>query len=64
MDISSVLTASNIGSFIGGVGVGSIGTLIGVRISTRKTITAKGSVVDQSGASARGDIVGRDKRGS
>ena len=63
MDLATHISASMIYSFIGGVTVGSIGTLLSVRIVSNKRITGK-NAVDQSGATAGGDVVGRDKRGS
>jgi hypothetical protein len=56
-----MFAGANVGSFAVGVAVGSIGTLIGVRITNRKTMSGSGNVVDQSGAKAGGDVVGRDK---
>ncbi len=64
MDSSIHIAAANVYSFIGGIALGSIGTLIGIRVTNSKKISATGSVVDQSKARAGGDIVGRDKRGS
>jgi hypothetical protein len=41
----------------GGVG----GSLITLRITRQNRVSGSGSVADQAGASAGGDIVGRDK---
>jgi hypothetical protein len=64
MDTTTLFSGTSIGSFILGATVGSIGTLFGIRITNSKKISASGSgnAVDQSHASAGGDIVGRDKR--
>lgn len=63
MDLNSYLSATSVTSFLGGLSLGTVGTLFGVRIVNHKRITAHGNAVDQSNASAGRDIVGRDQRG-
>jgi hypothetical protein len=54
---------SDIVSFVTGlVGGGVAGSLITLHITRDKRVSGSGSLVDQSGASAGRDIVGRDKR--
>jgi hypothetical protein len=54
--------ASEIWSFVAGlIGGGAGGSLLTLRISRRKQVTGHGTMVDQSGSRASGDIVGRDK---
>jgi len=64
MDATALFSGTSIGSFIFGVAVGSVGTLFGVSIRNSKKISASENAVDQSRATAGGDIVGRDKRSS
>jgi hypothetical protein len=53
--------ASEIWTFIAGLVAGGIGgSLITLRI-TRQRVSGRGSITDQSGSAAGGDIVGRDK---
>jgi hypothetical protein len=55
--------ASEILSFLGGlVGGGAGGSLLTLRFSRQNKAWGGGSIVDQTNASAGGDIVGRDKR--
>lgn len=57
--------SSEIWSFIGGlVGGGIGGSLLTLRITRQNRIGSGGSIVDQGGARAGGDIVGRDKSAS
>jgi hypothetical protein len=49
---------SEILSFIAGLAGGSLLTL---KLTRKTRVDREGSNVDQSGASARGDLVGRDK---
>ena len=50
-------------SFLAGIVGGGIGgSLIALHLTRDKRVSGRGSMVDQSGASAQGDIVGRDKR--
>jgi len=53
----------NLWSFLGGLLSGGIGGAL-LTISLKKSMRSKGggNTVDQAGASAAGDIVGRDKR--
>ena len=54
--------ASQLGSFAGGLMAGAIGgSLITLRVTSKKVVGRSGTMVDQSGASARGDIVGGNK---
>ena len=56
------LHASEIWSFLTGlVGGGAAGSLITYRVTRTNRASGHSSVVDQSGAAARGDIVGGDK---
>jgi hypothetical protein len=52
---------SEIGSFIAGAIGGSLLTL---KFTKQNRVEGGGSIVDQSKASAGGDIVGRDKSGN
>jgi hypothetical protein len=53
---------SEIWSFLAGLSGGAVGgSLITLRISRHKRVSGRGSMTDQSGSSAGGDIVGRDK---
>jgi hypothetical protein len=55
--------AAEIGSFIGGLIAGAVGgSLLTLRITSQKRVVGGGSMVDQSGARAGGDVVGRDKK--
>jgi hypothetical protein len=55
--------ASEIWSFVAGlVGGGIGGSLLTLRISRQNRASGGGSIVDQSKATAKGDIVGGDKR--
>jgi hypothetical protein len=63
MDMTTLFSETSIGSFVLGLTVGSIGTLLGINVKNSKKISASGSVADQSNATATGDIVGRDKHG-
>lgn len=50
-------------NFLGGVIAGGLGgSLLTIQISKKLKIKVRGNAVDQSQASAGGDIVGRDKR--
>lgn len=54
--------AYEIGSFLGGLIAGGIaGSLITFQVTRQYRAYGSGSVIDQSGARAKGDIVGRDK---
>lgn len=54
--------ASEILSFlIGLAGGGTAGSFITLRFTRQNRVTRGGSIIDQSRASAGGDIVGRDK---
>ncbi len=54
--------ASQLGSFLGGLIAGALGgTLLTLRITSKKVVGPRGTMVDQSGASARGDVVGGNK---
>jgi hypothetical protein len=54
---------SEILSFLGGlVGGGVSGSLLTLRFGRQNKAAGGGSIVDQTNASAGGDIVGRDKR--
>lgn len=56
--------AFNIGSFIAGMlGGGIVGSLVTLSFTKKMRSDGNGSAVDQSGATAGGDIVGRDKKG-
>lgn len=49
-------------SFVGGLFTGGVGgSLVTLQIKREKRVSGRGSMVDQGGASAGGDIVGRDK---
>lgn len=61
MDASTLFSGANVGSFVFGVAFGSVGTLLGIHVKNSKKISASENAVDQSHASAGGDIVGRDK---
>jgi hypothetical protein len=50
--------ASEICSFVAGLAGGSLLTL---RFTRKTTASSQGANIDQSGASAGGDLVGRDK---
>ena len=53
--------AEAIGTFIAGlIGGGVGGSLLTLRITGRNQVSGRGSIVDQSGSRAGGDIVGRD----
>jgi hypothetical protein len=53
---------SEIVSFIGGLATGGVGgSLLTLHIKRETRVTGGGTMTDQSGASAGGDIVGRDK---
>jgi hypothetical protein len=55
--------ASEIWTFLAGlIGGGAAGSLITYRVTRTNRVNGRGSVVDQSGSAAGGDIVGRDKR--
>ena len=54
--------ASQIGSFVGGLLAGAVGgSFLTFRLTTQKSVGRDGSLVDQSGASSSGDIVGGNK---
>ena len=49
-------------SFLGGLISGGVGgSLLTFRLTRTNKVSGSGSVADQSGAKAGGDIVGRDK---
>ncbi len=53
---------SEILSFLGGLATGGVtGSLLTLQIKREKRVGGRGSMIDQSGALAGGDIVGRDK---
>ena len=53
---------SEILTFLGGLATGGAsGSLLTLHIKREKRVSGRGSMVDQSGAAAGGDIVGRDK---
>jgi hypothetical protein len=55
--------ASEIWSFVAGlVGGGVGGSLLTLRFNRQNRAVGGGSIVDQTNASAGGDIIGRDKR--
>lgn len=64
MDTTTLFSGTSIGSFVLGLSVGSIGTLLSIHVKNSKKISASGNAIDQSNATAKGDIVGRDKRGN
>ncbi len=52
----------DVGTFLGGVLTGALGgSLITLRFMRKNSVKGGGSISDQSGARAGGDIVGRDK---
>jgi hypothetical protein len=54
--------ASEILSFLAGLaGGGSAGSLITLRLTKKTSASGHGSISDQSGARAGGDVIGRDK---
>jgi hypothetical protein len=54
---------SEIMSFlVGALGGGALGSLITLRVTGRNQASGSASLVDQSNATAGGDIVGRDQR--
>jgi len=54
--------SSEIWSFVGGLIGGAVGgSLLTLRITRQNRVSHGGSIVDQSGSRAGGDIVGRDK---
>ena len=54
--------ASQLGSFVGGLVAGALGgSLFTFHFTSKKEVGRGGMLVDQSGASARGDVVGGDK---
>jgi hypothetical protein len=54
--------SSEILTFIGGLFTGGVGgSLLTLHIKREKRVSGRGSMADQGGASAGGDIVGRDK---
>jgi hypothetical protein len=54
--------ASEIWSFVAGLISGGVGgSLLTLRFKRQNRASGLGSIVDQSNASAEGDIVGRDK---
>jgi hypothetical protein len=54
---------SEIASFVGGIVGGALaGSRLTLHFMRRNVVTGSGSNVDQSGAAAGGDIIGRDKR--
>ena len=57
--------AFDIGSFIAGLlgGGGVVGYLVKLSFTKEMRSDGNGNAVDQSGAKAGGDIIGRDKKG-
>ena len=54
---------SELAYFAGGVLTGVGGSWLTLRITRTNRVNGSGTATDQSGARAKGDIVGRDKRG-
>jgi hypothetical protein len=53
-----------IGSFVAGLVTGTAGSFITIKITNRNRVERDATLVDQSRASAGGDMVGRDKKTS
>jgi len=54
--------AKEIGAFVSGLlAGGASGSWLTLRLSRKNQLSGAGSITDQSGARASGDIVGRDK---
>jgi hypothetical protein len=55
--------ASEVWSFVGGLVAGAAGgSLLTIHFTRQRNTARDGSIVDQSNATAGGDVVGRDKR--
>lgn len=57
--------ANEMWSFIAGLfGGGAGGSLLTLKLTRQNRVTGRGSIADQRGATAGGDITGRDKTSS
>ena len=57
--------ASPLGSFVGGLIAGALGgSLLTLRVTSKKVVGLGGTLIDQSGVSAQGDVVGGSKNTS